>query len=116
MRTSLVNPQDDRWHILDPFVPEEAMTSANAAKRAGITQRTIINWCEAYGLGRIIAGRWRISRVALEMFLDDDQKALACYLAGDREDQIVLRYFANLNVPINLIRRRTGARQGDDVS
>lgn len=96
----------ENWRTLEPFIPQEALTSARAAARADVTQRTIINWSEAYGLGRMIAGRWRISRVALEMFLEGNQMALACYLTGDREDPIVVGYFAKLNVPINFDRSR----------
>jgi hypothetical protein len=33
-------------------------------------------------------------RVALAMCLDDDPKALRAYLSGDRESELVTKYFA----------------------
>ncbi|WFU26313.1 hypothetical protein QA649_08925 [Bradyrhizobium sp. CB1717] len=65
-----------------------------------MTQRTIINWCEAYGLGRLIGGRWRVSCIALQMLLDGNTGALAKYLTGNREDPLITGYFARLNVPL----------------
>lgn len=90
----------DRCHILDPWIPGEALTSAMAAKRAGKSPRAIQNWAEAYGIGRKIVGQWHISRVALEMLLESNERALSRYLSGNREDPIVTEYFARLNVPL----------------
>ncbi len=42
-----------------------------AAKKAGVTEPTIINWCERYqGLGIKVGGRWRISPAMLQRVLN----------------------------------------------
>ncbi|MDH2400456.1 hypothetical protein QCM77_10975 [Bradyrhizobium sp. SSUT18] len=97
---------EERWHILEPFVSEEAMTSACAEARAGVTERTILNWSEGHGIGRLIAGRWKISRVALEMLLEGNSAALALYLDDDREDRRVAEYFERHGVPLRRSFRR----------
>lgn len=55
--------------------------------------RTIRDWCLLHDLGRRIGGQWAVSRVALAMFLDGDQEALAAYLRGDRSSSTVIAYF-----------------------
>jgi hypothetical protein len=46
------------------------------------------NWCEVHGLGRRVGGgTWSVSKVALTMFLDGDEKALLVYHAGDRSSE-----------------------------
>ena len=50
-------------------------------------------WSALHNLGRMVGGRWAVSRVALEMHLDSDQDALRAYLAGNRESREVLVYF-----------------------
>lgn len=47
-----------------------------------------------------IAGRWAVSRVALQMLLEDDLNGLRLYLAGDRRSLAVTSYFTRLGVPI----------------
>jgi MerR HTH family regulatory protein len=47
------------------------MSVSAAAKRAGVSPRTIRLWCENDGIGRKILGSsWRVSRVALQMKLE----------------------------------------------
>src|SRR3712207_3535435 len=71
--------------VLLPFDRREAITVGAAANITGRAERTIRDWCEAHHLGRRIGGSpWIVSRVALAMFLDGDEPALAAYLAGDR--------------------------------
>jgi hypothetical protein len=84
---------EETW-ILRPFNVAEALTLKEAATLAGKEARTVLNWCEAYALGRKIAGTWHVSKVALAMFLDGDERALAAYLAGDRSGERVVSYFA----------------------
>jgi hypothetical protein len=51
-------------------------------------------WVEEHGLGRRIGGgTWSVSRVALAMFLDGDDRALRAYHAGDRNSELVMVYF-----------------------
>jgi hypothetical protein len=50
------------------------------------------------GIGRKIGGGWCVSRVALQMMLDDNGWALVAYLDGDRTSQGVTRYFHDLGL------------------
>lgn len=42
---------------------------------------------------RIGGGTWSVSKVALAMFLDGDQRALRAYHAGDRTSELIAGYF-----------------------
>ena len=86
-------PTNDRI-ILVPFDPREAIDISKAAERAGKSQSTLRNWCAVYGLGRRVGGgAWVVSKVALAMFLDDSQEALAAYHRGDKSSGLVRKYF-----------------------
>ena len=89
-----------RRHILEPFDPREAILVAEAALMAGISGSTVRLWCDKFGIGRPVGGRFKISRVALRMLLDGDRIALAAYHSGDCEDPRVLSYFQRCGVPI----------------
>jgi hypothetical protein len=86
----------DRIACLVPFDPAESISLKQAAALAGRAPNTIRNWCESHGIGRLIAGRWCVSCVALAMFLDGDEAALRAYLAGERNKPAVAGYFARL--------------------
>ena len=86
--------------ILRPYNRAEAITVEEAARRAGRSTRTLRSWCLSYDVGRRIAGRWAVSIVALEMYLDGNKEALTAYLAGDRSSPTVVAYFKRLGVPI----------------
>ncbi len=86
----------EQFCCLVPYDSREAISLKEAAAIAGRSVGTIRNWCEAFGIGRKIGGQWRVSRIALAMFLDGDQRALAMYLDGERADGIVARYFERL--------------------
>lgn len=93
--------RDDLNFVLLPYDYREAISTSVAARRAGRSQRTIRKWCEDHGIGRHIAGgQWKVSVVALAMFLDGETKALGAYLAGDRESEAVAAYFDRLGVPL----------------
>lgn len=93
-RGSGANHEPGRPRVLIPFDRCEAITVHVAANIAGRAERTIRDWCEAYHLGRRIGGApWTVSRVALQMFLDDDEAALAAYLRGDRSSPGVVSYY-----------------------
>ncbi len=77
---------------LVPYDSREAISLKEAAAIADRSVGTIRNWCES-GIGRKVGGQWRVSRVALAMFLDGDQRALAMYLDRERADGIVAQYF-----------------------
>ncbi len=75
------------------YNPREFISVSIAAGLAGVTPRTVQNWCCAHRIGRRIAnGRWRVSRIALQMLLNDDNGALKAYLAGERADERVAAY------------------------
>jgi hypothetical protein len=84
--------------ILLPFDVNETLTLREAATIAGRTAVTIRTWCSLYGLGRRIGGQWRVSKVALAMFLDSDREALRAYLSGDRASEVVTSYFDRCGV------------------
>jgi hypothetical protein len=82
------------------YAPREAISTAVAARIAGVHRRTIIEWSDRYGIGRKVAGRWKVSRVALAMHLAGDKEALAAYLLGDREPDRMVAYFRRCGVPL----------------
>lgn len=88
-------------HVLRPYNRSEALTVPEAAQIAGRSVRTIREWCLLHDIGRRIAGRWAVSRIALAMFLEGDRKALDAYLRGDRSSRAVLTYFAQYQVPLS---------------
>jgi hypothetical protein len=80
--------------ILQPFDKRECLSLKGAADIAGKSESTLRSWCEVHGLGRRIGGGvWSVSKVALDMFLDGDVKALRAYHSGDRTTELVAAYF-----------------------
>jgi hypothetical protein len=72
-----------------------------AAGIAGKSESTMRAWVEEQGLGRRIGGgTWSVSRVALAMFLDGDDRALRAYHAGDRSSEIVMGYYERSGCPL----------------
>lgn len=90
-----MNPSNESpYFCLVPYDPAEAISLKEAAFRAGKSETTVRNWCEAHGIGRRVGGgTWQVSQVALAMFLDGDSIALNSYLSGDRTSNVVLAYF-----------------------
>jgi hypothetical protein len=85
--------------ILVPFDKRECMTLKQAADVAGKSESTKRGWAEVHGLGRRFGGgTWSISRVALVMFLDGQERALRAYHAGDRATDLVAGYFARVGL------------------
>jgi hypothetical protein len=93
-----MSPRPDRPQILIPFDRDEALTVHQAADIAGRSVVSIRGWASLHDIGRRVAGRWMISRVALAMHLDNDRKALSAYLAGDRDSEPVVSYFRRLGL------------------
>ena len=48
-----------------------------AAQKAEVTSSTIILWCQRYGIGRKVAGRYRIDPDALARLLTGDTQVAA---------------------------------------
>jgi|SRR5680860_60022 len=86
--------------VLLPFHRDEVLSIVEAALQAGKSARTIREWCMRFDIGRRVAGRWAVSKVALQMLLDGDRDALHRYLAGDRTSPIVTAYYQRLEVPV----------------
>jgi hypothetical protein len=96
-------PERRRPMVLVPYDRKEAMTLQAAAKVADRCEATVKRWCGVYHLGRRVGnGPWRISRVALRLFLDGDEHGLSAYLRGDRTGPLVAPYFAALKRGENL--------------
>ena len=85
---------------LVPWDKREAISIAGASCRAGVSVRTMRGWCEQRGIGRRVGGAWRVSQVALAMYLEGDEIGLASYLAGDRDSANVRVYFARFGLPL----------------
>jgi hypothetical protein len=89
----------ERSFALTPYDPSEALTLQRAAERAGVqSTNTIKGWCKNLKIGRLVGGRWKVSRVALEMYLDGNCAALKLYLAGNRESEAVVSYFRQFGI------------------
>ncbi len=89
----------DEPKVLVPYDRREAITLRHAAEIAGRSESTLRSWCQSDFIGRRVAGGpWQVSRPALLMLLDGDQKALKAYLTGDRESEAVLAYFRRANI------------------
>jgi hypothetical protein len=90
----------DEPQVLRPFNRAEVCSAEEAARVAGRPVRTIRDWCRLHDIGRHIGGRWAVSKVAIQMWLDGDKEALAAYLAGDRISPMVTEYFERFGVPL----------------
>ena len=86
-------------YVLKPFSREEAMDVSLAADQAGISIYTMKAWARR-GLGRVVAGKILVSRVALAAYLDDDVIALAEYQRGYRNTPRVAAIYRRLGIPI----------------
>jgi hypothetical protein len=87
---------------LIPYDKREGLTIKEAADIAGKSPRTINNLCHRHGIGRRVAGgTFVVSKVALAMFLDGDNIALAAYQAGDRTSPLVVSYFERFGIVIS---------------
>ncbi len=96
-RSKNASPTSPR--VLIPYDRREGMTLAHAATVAGKSVATVRRWCIEHHIGRRVGGgEWVVSRVALAMLLDGDEVALAAYLSGDRESDIVVAYFSRVGV------------------
>jgi hypothetical protein len=96
--------------ILIPLDKREAVSLSIAAEIARKCERTMRNWCVEHGLGRKIGGHWAVSRVALAMYLDGDDDALAAYHDGARARyEPVAQYYRRFGLGDLLRRPEFGA-------
>ena len=86
--------------VLVPYIREEAIGTAEAAKLCGMSERGVRERATLYPLARKIGGRLAFSRVALQMHLEGDAEALDAYAYGERESSDVVAYFQRLNISI----------------
>jgi hypothetical protein len=103
--------------VLKPFHACEAVPLSIAAAIAGKSERTLRTWCVDHALGRRIGGHWSVSRVALTMFLDGDEAALADYHAGARaRSERVAGYYRRLDLGKLLMRPEFAAPENSATS
>jgi hypothetical protein len=90
----MMPPEPQCRIVLIPYDLREGISLAEASALAGKKVGTIRNWCIQHDLGRRVGGgTWVVSKVALAMFLDGDEKALSAYHSGDRSSDLVAVYF-----------------------
>lgn len=107
----MLPPEKNGWRVLVPFDAREGLNLSRAAALAGKKETTIRNWCVQHGLGRRVGGgTWVVSKVALAMFLDDDEAALGAYRCGDRSSAAVRLYFDRCGVPLPSAKSAQSAR------
>jgi len=87
--------------VLIPYDPREAISIVEAALFAGVSRDTMKRWADVKNIGRPVVGRWMVSRIALQMLLDSNRKALNAYLSGDRTSEIVQSYFRRAGLTSN---------------
>ena len=80
--------------VLVPYDQREAITVREACEMSGRSDDTVRRWAAEHDLGRIVGGQWRLSRVALRIYLDGDRRALRAYLNGDRTSELVAGYLS----------------------
>lgn len=77
----------------------QCISLKQVADIAGKSESTMRARAEERGLGRRIGGgTWSISRVALAILLDGQERALRAYHAGDRVTDLVAGYFARVGL------------------
>jgi hypothetical protein len=104
--------EGDSLRTLIPFASEEVISVAEAATIARKSERTIRNWCVEHGIGRRIGGAWAVSKVALQMVLEDDMDVLSAYHDGARAQyEPVARYYHRLGLGDLLKRPEFGGGQ-----
>jgi hypothetical protein len=97
---------------LIPFDSREAVSLRQASKIAGKSESTKRTWCHRYHIGRRIGGVWAVSRVGLQMVLEDDLDALALYHRGLRaESEPVAWHYRRLGLGDLLKRLEFGGGQ-----
>ena len=107
-------PEPQSRLVLIPYDPREGISLAEAAGLAGKKVGTIRNWCLQHDLGRRVGGgTWVVSKVALAMFLDGDDRALRAYHSGDYTGELVANYFERFGLAT---RFRSGLTAGEKRS
>jgi hypothetical protein len=86
--------------ILRPFDLAEVIGTDEAARRAGVSERAMREWCCRHHIGRRIGGRWNVSQVALQMLLNGDAQGLEDYLSGLRATGTVQPYYEQLGLTV----------------
>jgi hypothetical protein len=97
---------------LIPFDTREAVSLRQASKIASKSESTMRTWCHRYHIGRRIGGAWAVSRVALQMVLEDDLDVLSAYHDGARvQYEPVASYYRRLGLGDLLKRPEFGGGQ-----
>jgi hypothetical protein len=74
--------------------PDEITNVQRAALRANRTEATIRRWCQEFGIGRQsgAGATFEVNKIALEMVLHGDWRALELFRMGERTAPEVRRY------------------------
>ncbi|WP_336489689.1 hypothetical protein [Methylobacterium nigriterrae] len=94
--------------VLVPYIAEEAITATEAQALLRRCRRSLDYYIKDHGIGRRIHGRVAVSRVAVQMLLEDDREALALYVSGDRSSDQVAAYYHRLSIPLPAIASTAG--------
>lgn len=87
-------------YALIPYIPQERMTGAEASKMLGVSTSTIFRYARDHHLGRLIGGKLALSRVAVQLWAEDNQDLLARYLAGDRSSDQMRDIYRRLGIAL----------------
>lgn len=86
-------------HVLVPFDRREAISIEVAAGIAGFSAPHMRRLVAQYQLGRRVGvGAWKVSRVALQLFLDGSWPALRAYHDGNRDHPSIRAEFQRLGM------------------
>jgi hypothetical protein len=84
--------ENEQGLILIPYDAREALTLQEAAEMARRSKSTVRNWCRDYRIGRrLVGGNLAISKIAMQMLMDNDIKRLELYFRNGRH--AVAEYF-----------------------
>ena len=70
--------------VLVPYIQEEAIGTAEAARLCGLSERGMRERATLYPIARKIGGWLTFSRVAVQLHLEGDAAALEAYAYGER--------------------------------
>lgn len=72
----------------------DRISVAHAARRAGVSEDTVIRWCRQYGVGRQLAPHspWRVDPLGLTIVAYGDGDALEAYRAGNMNAPAIKPY------------------------
>ncbi|KAA0122079.1 DNA-binding protein [Methylobacterium sp. P1-11] len=86
--------------VLIPYIPDERMSPEEGAKLLGVSRSTLLRWSHDFGLGRLIGKKLVLSRVAVQLWIEEQHELLARYHAGDRSSEQIRHQFARQRIEL----------------